>query len=105
VVVLAVTRLLFAFMAGVAGSAALRKTQTQQSHTSQDFLGARDPPAGSFANMVRTDDTIFRLPRAVAELTRFRTGGVSLFAMWDRALSMRAIVGDYWCHVGSTVYY
>lgn len=45
---------------------------------SQDFLGARDPP-GSFANMVRTDDTIFRLPRAVAELGRFRTGGVSLF--------------------------
>ena len=29
--------------------------------------------------MVRTDDTIFRLPRAVAELTLFRTGGVSLF--------------------------
>jgi hypothetical protein len=29
--------------------------------------------------MLRTDDTIFRLPRAVAELTRFRTGGVSLF--------------------------
>ena len=58
-------------MAGVAGSAA-------ETHdcTSQDFLGV---PAGPFANMVRTDDTIFRLPRAVAELTRFRTGGELLF--------------------------
>lgn len=52
-----VTRALFAFMAGVAGSAAI----------------------GSFAKMLRTDDTIFRFPRAVAELTRFRTGSVSLF--------------------------
>jgi hypothetical protein len=30
--------------------------------------------ADSFANMLRTEDTILRLPRAVAELTRFRTG-------------------------------
>lgn len=57
VVVLSVARPLFAFVAGVAGSAA----------------------AGSFANMLRTDDTIFRLPRAVAELTRFRAGCASLF--------------------------
>lgn len=54
------------------------KNTVQYSHIT-GFLDARDPPAGSFANMVRTDDTIFRLPRAVAELTLFRTGGVSLF--------------------------
>ena len=29
--------------------------------------------------MLRTEDTIPRLPRAVAELTRFRTGGELLF--------------------------
>ena len=29
--------------------------------------------------MLRTEDTIPRFPRAVAELTRFRTGGVLLF--------------------------
>jgi len=29
--------------------------------------------------MLRTEETIPRLPRAVAELTRFRTGGLLLF--------------------------
>jgi hypothetical protein len=33
----------------------------------------------SLANILRTEDTIPRLPRAVAELTRFRTGGELLF--------------------------
>ncbi len=77
VVVLSVARPLFAFMAGVTGSAAEKHGLSNR--TSQGFRGARDAPAGSFANMVRTDDTIFRFPRAVAELTRFRTGSVSLF--------------------------
>lgn len=45
-----------------------------------EYLDApRGKPADSFANMLRTEDTIPRLPRAVAELTRFRTGGVVLF--------------------------
>jgi hypothetical protein len=45
----------------------------------EELNAPRGAPADSFANMVRTEDTIPRLPRAVAELTRFRVGGLSLF--------------------------
>jgi hypothetical protein len=44
-----------------------------------EFINAPRSTPDSLANMLRTEDTIPRLPRAVAELTRFRPGGVSLF--------------------------
>jgi hypothetical protein len=42
------------------------------------ILGRTRPTCWLIANMLRTDDTVLRLPRALAELTRFRSGGVSL---------------------------
>jgi hypothetical protein len=57
VVLLSVVWLLF-LTAGLAVSVAIRGTSGE-----------------SFVNMLRTEDTIPRLPRAVAELTRVRIGG------------------------------
>jgi hypothetical protein len=82
VVLLSVSVVLFLFGgAGLAASAsaAIRRNFNNYITTLVEYFNALRVPADSLANMLRTEDTIPRLPRAVAELTRFRTGGVSLF--------------------------
>jgi len=61
-------------------SAAVRRNFSNDTVILVEYVNTpRGTPVDSLVNMLRTDDTIPRLPRAVAELTRFRTGGVSFF--------------------------
>ena len=62
-------------------SAAVRRSFNNDTVILVEYVNApQGTPADSLANMLRTEDTIPRFPRAVAELTRFRTGGVSFFS-------------------------
>ena len=71
---------LFPRAGGLAAFAPVAARCDFSNDTLAEYLDApRGTPADSFAKMLRTEDTIPRLPRAVAELTRFRTGGVLLF--------------------------
>jgi hypothetical protein len=73
VVLLSVVWLLF-LTAGLAVSVATKRDFSEDTIT--EYLYALRGTSGeSFVNMLRTEDTIPRLPRAVAELTRVRIGG------------------------------
>lgn len=77
VVRLSAVRLLV-LTASLAGSEpAQRKSATV--HFGKYLNEPRGVSGESLANRLRTEDTIPRLPRAVAELTRFRAGGSLLF--------------------------
>ncbi len=54
-------------------------TQFSKCTLAEHLNAPRGASGESLANILRTEDTIPRLPRAVAELTRFRTGGELLF--------------------------
>lgn len=56
-------------------SAVVRRNFNADTVILVEYVNApRGTPADSLAKMLRTEDTIPRLPRAVAELTRFRIG-------------------------------
>jgi hypothetical protein len=79
VVLLSVAWLLF-LTTGLAAPVAVQRDFSD--NTLAEYLNApRGTSGDSFANILRTEDTIPRLPRAVAELTRFRTGGELLFGV------------------------